>query len=392
MNICMFSRVVIGHSKGGVQDHIAMLTEGLAKRGHKVTIITSGNPGKDFEEKNGVKIYYLKNTKRGNYSKGYFKKGNELFLELHKKEPFDVVHSQDVSAYYFVKKNLHRRLGIPVVVTMHGTAYDEFRTRINNLSIAEPVVSLREMAIFLIFVYRYFLRELPTNKRVNAMIATSNEQFELYKKAYRINKNKISIVYNGIDSDFFRPKRIDKPESPRILLCIARFEKEKGIQNILRAMPLILRQQDVRLWLIGDGYYKNKLKKIAKRLKLNDYVDFLGYVDFKKLPDYFNMCDIFVNPTNRQNGYDLTVIEAMACGRPVVTTNIGSYPTAIKSGEDGILTKLKGAKNLANSVLMILDNEEFKEKISKNSRKKVLENFRMRKMIEDTIKVYEGVR
>lgn len=391
MNICVFSRVVRGHSKGGVQDHIVMLTEGFTKKGHKVTVISSRHPEKVHENVNWVDIYYAKKGAVGNYSKGYFEESVKLFKKLNEKEGFDIVHSQDVSAYGLIKA----KIKIPVVVTMQGTSYDELKTRLNNLSISEPVVSLREMAIFLIFVYRYFARELPMNRKVS-LIATSNEQAKVYKKIY--SNKKVFKVYNGIDLKLFFPEKTDDLKNKlnlkgkKILLCIARFEKEKGIQNILRAMPhIVKKRKEVKLLLVGDGYYKKRLKEIANKLKLKEYVEFCGYIDFKELNKYFNLCDIFINPTNRQNGYDLTVIEAMACQKPVITTDIGSYPTAIESKKDGILTRLKDEKQLANAVLNLLENEEFRKTISKNARKKVLKLFTAENMVNGTLDVYERV-
>ncbi len=93
---------------------------------------------------------------------------------------------------------------------------------------------------------------------------------------------------------------------------------------------------------------------------------------FESLPDYFNSCDIFVNPTIRQNGYDLTILEAMACEKPVVVSNIGSVPTVIEEGLDGPLVPTGDIKKLAEAVVKVLKDRELAQRLSIAARRKVV--------------------
>lgn len=394
----MFSRVVSGHSKGGVQDHIAMLTEGLVRKGYKVTIITSRHPDKEYEERNGVRIHYAGKGAIGNYSKEYFKESLRKFIEINKKEKFDVIHSQDVSAYYLVKKKLNSKLNIPLIVTMHGTSFDDFKTRMNTgLSIKEPIVSLREMAIFMIYAYRYLRREAPTIRGADKLIVTSDEQPELARKIYHLKKDKVMVIYNGVDTSYFVPGLNSEPlrkryklENKMVLLRSARLEKEKGVQTAIRAMKYIVKEKEnAVLAVVGDGYYRKKLEKTARRLGLEKNIIFTGYVEFEELRHFFNLCDVFIGPTLRTGGYELTFTELMACGKALITTDIGGYPYLIKDNEDGFLVPKKDPKRTAEKALMLLKDEELRARIGKKAREKILKDFSIEKMIDKTIKAYK---
>ncbi|PIN83020.1 hypothetical protein COV61_04315 [Candidatus Micrarchaeota archaeon CG11_big_fil_rev_8_21_14_0_20_47_5] len=174
-----------------------------------------------------------------------------------------------------------------------------------------------------------------------------------------------------------------------ILLCVARLEREKGVQNAILAMHELLKEYPAALLLIvGDGSYRKSLEELAKRLCVHHSVTFTGFVQFEKLPTYFNACDIFLNPTIRQDGYDLTVLEAMSCERPVIASKIGSMPTAIEHGKDGIMIKPGSVQDLVFAVNGLVADREKAKLIAKAARKKILENFSCESMISKTILAY----
>ena len=126
---------------------------------------------------------------------------------------------------------------------------------------------------------------------------------------------------------------------------------------------------------MGKGDYMANLNNLVQKLSIGNNVIFIGNVPFESLPDYFNACDLFVNPTIRQNGYDLTILEAMACEKPVVVSNIGSVPTAIEDGVDGLLVPTGDIKKLAEAVIKVLKDQELAKRLGKAARKKLEEKF-----------------
>ena len=401
MNIAMFTRVMPAHCKGGMQDHILMLSEKIAEKGHTVVVITTKHPeGKIYEEVNGVKIHYLPTTITGDYFRGgWWEKSVGKFMDMQSSKHFDIVHSQSAGGYYFLKKRLNKKCSLPAIVSMHGTTYDEIKTRLRLMSIKAPVHYIKSIGFILDHIYQYFVYGLPLIRLSDAVISTSNEQAAIIKKIFFINEAKIFKVFNGIDPASFSPssniiirQKRNMAPGENLLLSIARLEKDKGIQNIIYALPDILKVfPDTKLMVVGDGSYAPELKKQVKKLKLESNVIFTGMLPFESLPDYFNACDLFINPTIRQNGYDLTILEAMACEKPVVVSNIGSVPTVIENGVDGLLVPTGDIKKLAEAIIRVLRDKELAERLGKAARKKIVEKFSVESMVEGTLKVYEEV-
>lgn len=399
MKICTFSRVMPAHSKGGMQDHVLMLAEQLAEKGNPVEVITTGLPeGGKCEIRKNLRIHYLEGTIPGSYSGGWWEKSLNKFEELHKEINFDICHSQSAGGYAFLRKKYNKKYNIPVVVSFHGTTYDEIRTQMNLFSL-KPVNVVRPVFSILHKMFGYLFSELPYVRSADGIIATSNEQAKLIEHLFLMERKKIFKVFNGIDVNIFKPEKTDKirpvsnilPTS-NFVLSLARLERDKGIQNIIKAMPLILKElPDTKLMIVGDGSFAQELKKMVLKSHLENNVIFTGMLPFYVLPDYFNSCDLFVNPTIRQNGYDLTILEAMACEKPVVVSNIGSVPTAVNDGVDGLLVPPGNIKMLAVAVTTILKDKMLADRLGISARKKIVEGFSVESMVNGTLKVFEEI-
>jgi glycosyltransferase involved in cell wall biosynthesis len=362
----MLTRSTIYHHRGGMEDHIDALVNGLRKK-HDVDVITTSCKG--MRDKNGY--YFLDGTSPGKYSKCFWIKSKEKFLKLYKENKYDIVHSQSAGAFGLLKN----KLNIPVVASLHGTIWDEFVT---NFRLANPFIKTGLCGSFL---YRW-LKEFNKVRHCDGIIATSNEQADIIKKLYFLPDKKIYKVYNGIDTtQFFSRNYKDK----KIVLCVARFIKQKGVQNIIKAFPKILEQvPDAKLVLVGDGPYMGQLKRFAKGLD----IEFTGIVPLAKLPEYFNKCSVFVNPTEQQNGYDLTILEAMACNKPVIVSRIGSVPTVVNDN-NGILIRVGDVNGLADACIRILKDDKLRIALGRFGRRDVVEKFSVERMIDNTIDVYE---
>lgn len=123
MRICTLARSILSHAKGGIEDHILTLSQGVVKKGHDVTIITTQHPqGIEYEVINGVEIYYLKGTIPGRHRRAREKLSLKKLLELHQKEKFDIIHCQGWLINGIDKLNL------PIVLSFHETSIDEIKT------------------------------------------------------------------------------------------------------------------------------------------------------------------------------------------------------------------------------------------------------------------------
>lgn len=377
----MLSRIMNAHKNGGMQLHTQQLAEGLVKRGHEVTVWTTSHPNKLAEEVNGVSIEYLDYTKSGSYFDGYWSETKKL-LGDNWVTKFDIIHSQSSAGLGVVN------MGVPMVTTFHGTALDEVKTKINLMTLDDPLSFLKMPISILRDIYGHLRYAVKIANNSDALISISNEQEVIYNQIYK--PKKVYKVFTGTDENFFKP--MDVPKHLNSVLMVCRVEKDKGIQYMVKAMPEVLKSiPDATLTVVGEGSYKPVIQNLINKLGLNDSVTLLGTVPLEQLPEVYNSHTVFVNSTIRQNGYDLTILEAMACGMLVVCTDIGSIPTVIKNNKNGMLVMKKDTDNLAKEICYLLKHTYWHKHMSENARNTILENFTNDKMVDETVKVYQEV-
>ena len=390
MRILMYAKGLPVHIKGGMERHIEDLIYGLSRRGYEVVILTTRHPeGITYEERDNVTIYYL-GRKPLDYGEYFQKMAIKVLRKI--ESNIDIIHSQSDVGYgylkYFGKKH-------PFVVTDHGTLLGEVKSLLNEKT---PKSIIHGILLFFKGNFDYHvIRRSLYHKCADKIIAVSNELKENIKKEYRIPEDKLIVVPNGIDINKFKPINVDSLRenlnlgSEKVILSVGALTKQKGHHLLLKVLPEILKEEKVKLVIIGFGSYLQKLKDMAVKLGIENHVIFAGRVSDEELPKYYNLADIFAFPTLRMEGLPLVVPEAMACEKPVIASRIGGIPTVIENNMDGILIKPGNLKELKERIMEVLRDEELAKKLGKNARKKVVEKFNLDRMVEDTIKVYEEV-
>jgi len=410
MRVAMLSPVTPAHGRGGVQDIVWSLARGLAARGCDVDLVTSAHPqGLDAEVRDGVRLCYLDVPARDLALHGlhgrWMRASRAAVLAAHARAPLGAIHSQSYCGLHLVGA----LPGVPVVATLHGTHVDELRTRARvmreNLP-AHPLAALRTAAQWGLMAAR-FLREGPRLVRCEGVIATSREQRALLAERYHVAPARLHDVWNGIDTAAFAPRpadpalrarlagSADDPGAARtpLVLAVARLYQEKGIQHALRAWPRVLSVvPSATLVVVGDGPYRNTLKALASSLGLAGRVRFAGPVELEDLPAIYGSADVFVNPTVRINGYDLTILQAMACKKPVVVSNIGSVPTAVTDDVDGLLAPPGDAEALAARIIKLLFSPGLADLLGSAARRTVCERFSLESMVTGTLAAYQAAR
>jgi len=247
-------------------------------------------------------------------------------------------------------------------------------------------------------VYEHIAFTLPAAQNADAIIATSDQQRIAIQRICRVPEEKVYTVYNGIDVSRYSPEayhirdKLGLMNEDVLILVVARLIEEKGVQFAIRSFPLILeRVARCRLLIVGDGNFRSPLEKMAQQIGLSSHILFVGTVPEAELPSYYASADVFVNSTIRANGYDLTIVQAMACGKPVVVSNIGSVPTLIADGKDGLLVPPGDIVALAERVKRVLSDPGLAKMLGRNARKKVVERFSLEAMAKGTLRVYERV-
>ncbi len=400
LSICIFSRIMPVHAPGGMQDHVQALSDGLARRGHRVVVITSARTdGVEFENVRGVETYFLRDTTPGRNTQSYWESSAAKFGQLHTRAPFDIAHSQSVGAYGVFKKGLHRRYHVPLVTSFHGTHLDVLTTSWHtDFALTKPAGAVRFAAIALDLLYRYLRRDLWFARGSDIVIATSDADIRKYRFLYRLADARIRKVYNGIDVSLFSPRQADPclrdalgiPPAARIILALARLEKDKGVQNAIEIMPRLLTELPARLIVVGDGVYRRALEHLAQARGVARKVHFVGAKTLDECARYFNLCDVFLDPTLRTDGYDLTIAEAMACAKPVIVSDVGANSTLIDrvTQAEGILIPRGDNDALLRACLSILRDPALAREMGAQARSKIERSFSISSMVENIEKVY----
>lgn len=214
-----------------------------------------------------------------------------------------------------------RLLGKKVALHVHGN---------NSIRLFER--SIRKILI------KYFLG------RIDGVIAVSPDLKTQMVTGYEVKDASVSVIANGIDTEVFSPlpqeearERLGLPQSGKIIVTVARLSTEKRQDLLLEAFSQVARRRDdVRLYIVGDGPERKRLKELSSRLSLDGRVAFVGSVQHAVVPVWLSASDVFCLPSDWE-GCPVVVIEALGCGRPVVSTSVGAVPDLIPNDGYGLL-------------------------------------------------------
>jgi D-inositol-3-phosphate glycosyltransferase len=339
---------------GGMSVYIRELARELGKQGHSVDIYTRVHDPSDprIEELvEGVRLIHLRAGKEAKIQKMdvYFTLPEFAFnLENFWKDnrlQYDIVYSHYwMSA--LVGKYLRRKWQIPYITMYHTLGAVKNTLGIGEGEPALRIVSERETA--------------GDCQRI--IVATEKEKQDLVRH-YGAVPGKIGVVPCGVNMELFKP--VDKTiarktlglKDEKVLLFVGRIDPLKGIEQLIKAMPLVNNGGNLRLIVVGgDENSKTELeelKKLAAGLGIQESVTFQGLVRQEQLPYYYSAADVCVVPSYYES-FGLVVLEALACGTPAVAADVGDLKNIIREGETGYVTKDNSPEALAAGINSIL--------------------------------------
>lgn len=360
------AQIVIGFHReiGGYGRHVWLISEELRKRGFQVEILsTTFSPGGKFKKgeiiENGIKIRRFLTLPLG------ITPGVISYLIKNK---FDVVHVHGYQSFQpfltILAKSLKK---FPIVFTPHFHPFGKKN-------------------IFIRKAFDFFFGKISF-KFSDKVIALTNYEERLLEKV-GVNKKKINIVPNPIKlsslkgnaKEFLKRYKIDK----KIVLCVSRIEKYKGIDILIKAMRGI----NATLVVVGsdiEGIIP-QLKRIAKKNSVSTI--FTGKISRKMLMNAYSACDLFVLPS-RYEAFGIVFLEAMAFGKPVIGTNVGGIPEVVNGA--GKIVKYGDVKSLSQAIREILENSKIRKKFEKEALRKVKE-FDIVKVVNKLVKIYKEVK
>ena len=290
----------------------------------------------------------------------------------------DVIHSADIEFPYTYQA---AKTGIPTVVTEWENIPFNFEeqpySRIKKYN--------REHIAHFIAI---------TEKAKEALIAEG------------VGSNRITVIPAGIDCETFKHasrnigllEKFGLSKDTTKILFVGRFVPEKGIFDLLNAFSMLLtKEQKLELLIVGSGTTEMtiEINRLISTLKIRRQVKFLGSIKYADMPQIHNLADIFCLPSTEtktwaeQFGYSL--VEAMACGKPAVSTWTGSIPEIVKNRETGILVKPNNPIELKSALEELSLNSSVREKFGANGREWVLQRFEADKVAGQIAGIYRKV-
>lgn len=285
-----------------------------------------------------------------NYTNKDILKLADYLYDLCNDEKVDVAVVHHAASINYIALSIlkHRLKGLKTVIYAHGNIEDILRENIKKGLLLRKIV------------FRTCFKRCDTviaiSKSVkNSLIQRYGEQFE----------HKIKIVYNGVDLDKFKPKldtSIENTQPPVNIIYVGRLFKAKGVDILVKSLAKISHKKNFVCNIIGDGPEKENIEGLIKKYNLEDKVVLRGVQ--KNVPDWLNKSDIFVHPATWEEGFGITIAEAMSCGLICIAFNKGALPEIIDSGKNGFLIDQVSEELLSEKIsycIEHIDDEELVE-------------------------------
>jgi len=348
---------------GGITSYLYNLSKGLVKKGHAVYVASSGGDRSDDFRGLGVNLLTLNIlTKSEVHPKIYL--SSFKVKDFINEQKIDIIHSQ-TRVTQVMGALLYRLIATPHMSTCHG-----------------------------FFKTRFFRKLFPCwGKRV---IAISPAVYDHLINDFKLSRDNVQLIQNGIDVDDFIPlseqqiwqarQRLNIPQGP-IIGIIARLSKEKGHIKLIEAMAKVIQVvPQARLVIIGAGRMEQEIRERVKQSHLARNVYFYDAVN--RTIEYLSLFDCFVMPST-QEGLGLSVMEAQAAGLPVVATRVGGLVSLIDDQKTGMLVSPDDVDELARALIYLLLHRHEARQIGNRAREFIKNDCSYIGMTQQTLDLYQ---
>jgi glycosyltransferase involved in cell wall biosynthesis len=287
----------------------------------------------------------------------------------------DVYEAHTVSGYGFLRTLKKRSMRKPFIQTIHGVLADEY---VQSFQGGSPTFRAK---LANLIMWRLSSLEEESAKNATLIVTVSKYSSKKIVEFYDVDKTKIRIVPNGVDSQRFRPVKDCEEIKQRIgisnkqcVLFVGRLIPRKGLPFLVEAAKHIVKERgETAFVVVGNGPLKNHLISYLEKINLSGNFVFLGDVSDEVLPALYNCADVFALPSI-QEGQGIALLEAQATAKPVVAFNVGGVREAMLDKETGLLVK-PNSQELADALLKLLSDRFLREKMGNKGREFVSNSF-----------------
>lgn len=330
---------------GGAEVHLHEILKHLGEWGHQVAQISAGFPGGDREKEiDGIRV-----MRTGRWFDANF--ALPLFARKHfRNNEYDVI-LEDINKIPFFMPLYTDIPVLPVIPHLFGTTVFQETNRL----IGTYVVTAEKL------IPRVF-------RDSRFMVISPSTREDLVQRG--VDPERISVVLCGLDHDRFHHAGLERFEQPTVV-HLGRLRKYKGVEIALSAVRIAREKiPGLRFVIIGDGPHREPLENKVREMELEDTVEFKGYIDFDELVDFLNRGHLLVNPSPKE-GWGLTVVEANACGMPVVASDSPGLRDSVIHGETGFLVPHGDENSFADRIVQLIRDEQLWQKLSRGGIERV---------------------
>jgi L-malate glycosyltransferase len=337
----------------------------LAKKGHQIHFISYALP---FRLNNFVENVVFHEVEMSSYPLFEFPLYAlalaSKMVEVVEYEKLDLLHVHyaipHASSAYLAKQMLKNKKDLKVITTLHGTD-------ITLIGLEPSFLPLVKFSI----------------EASDGVTAVSRSLKEQTLTNYNIDKE-IQVIPNFVDTDLYKPSKDGglrehvAPHGEKVLVHTSNFRVVKRVPDTIRILERVIKEIPAKLLLVGDGPDRSECERLCRQLGLCDDVKFLGKQD--GLVEILNAADIFLIPSQSES-FGLAALEAMACGLPVVSSNIGGLPELVRHNETGFIAGIGDIDRMAKYVTDLLTNQKKYELFSANARNRAVNIFNKSKIV-----------
>ncbi len=357
----------------GVATSTFNLVQELSKK-YSVSLISSTankHPQKKIVTKN-LQLYLLPGVlfkkKKHNFtlSYPYPKKIENIIRNINP----DIIHLQDFSPISLSSASFAKNYHIPIIITHHFTAEFIYKSLIPTQELSNKISQIQSAKKFVYRLVNLFYNQYQ-------LVTVPNKSLIPYLQSAKL-KTPIVSISNGINISSFNKKiklssilKRYKITQPKIILFVGRLEIDKSISLLIKAFKdIYYHNPDTSLVLVGEGSQKKKLKKLAKKLGIDQATYFLGGINNQdhSLSHLYNSAHLFTNPSIIEN-QSMTFLEASTAGLPLVTANTKTQYDLLKPNINTVVFEPDSHSSLSTAIQKLLLSHKLRKTLSKNNKK-----------------------
>ena len=374
---------------GGMNVYVRELSRHLGATGVKVDMFTRchSDQCKDVVELgHGVRVVHLMGGPPGAKLDTLYSSLPAFLENLDQFSRRERIDYQVVHSHYWLSGWIGQRAaqgwGVPHVVTFHTLAEIKVRAKAGE---KESAIRSRVE------------RELMASSQL--IIASSPHERDSMIQLYDAGDSRIEVVPCGVDLSLFRPLDVEDARKrlglngEKVIVYVGRIEPIKGLELLLRSAAIMESEDAMKILVIGGDETHDqevkRLKGLAEELGIEDMTKFVGVVDQRLLPLYYNAADVCVVPSYYES-FGLVALEALACGTPVVASRVGGLPSVVQHGRTGYLLSWRCPEPFADTLEAILSSTGLRKTMGMAARKRA-EGMGWEMVAEETCRLYSSI-